>query len=81
VVFVGTHADPIGGRTIWGEIAHQLGVYEKVKEHDEKRRSPGKGVLYKVLGEEPVLILVDELVEYAVKAKDFADQISAFHRS
>jgi len=78
VVFVGTHADPIGGRTIWGEIAHQLGVYEKVKEHDEKRRSPGKGVLYEVLGEEPVLILVDELVEYAVKAKDFADQISVF---
>lgn len=26
----------------------------------------------------PVLILMDELIEYAVKAKDFADQISAF---
>ncbi len=39
VVFVGTHADPIEGRTIWGEIAHQLaclsgkqGVYKKLKE-------------------------------------------------
>ncbi len=85
VVFVGTQADPIKGRTPWGEIAYQLArlsgrqeVYEKVKEHDEKRRSPGKEVLSEILGEEPVLILIDELVEYVVKARDFADQISAF---
>ena len=78
VVFVGTQPDPIGGKTPWGEIAHQLGVYGKVKEHDEKQRSPGKEILNEVLGEGPVLILMDELVEYAVKAKDFADQISAF---
>ena len=78
VVFVGTQADPIKGKTPWGEIAHQLGVYEKVNEHDEKRRSPGKEILNEVLGDDPVLILIDELVEYAVKAKDFADQISAF---
>jgi len=78
VVFVGTQPDPIGGKTPWGEIAHQLGVYRKVKEHDEKQRSPGKEILNEVLGEGPVLILMDELVEYAVKAKDFADQISAF---
>ncbi len=78
VVFVGTQADPIKGRTPWGEIAYQLGVYDKVKEHDEKRRSPGKEVLNEILDDDPVLILVDELVEYVVKAKDFADQISAF---
>jgi len=78
VVFAGTQADPIKGKTPWGEIAHQLGVYEKVKEHDEKRRSPGKEVLNEILGNDPVLILMDELVEYVVKAKDFADQISAF---
>ena len=78
VVFVGTQPDPIKGKTPWGEIASQLGVYNKVKGHDDKRRSPGKEVLSDVLGEDPVLILMDELVEYAVKAKDFADQISAF---
>lgn len=78
VVFVGTKFDPIRGRTPWGEIAHQLGRYELVKEHDERRISPGKDILSKVLGDEPVLILMDELVEYVVKAKDFADQISAF---
>ena len=78
VVFVGTQADPIKGKTPWGEIAHQLGVYKKVKEHDEKRRSPGKEILGEILGDDSVLILMDEVVEYAVKAKDFADQISAF---
>ncbi len=78
VVFVGTQADPIKRKTPWGEIAYQLGVYQKVKEHDEKHRSPGKEVFHEILGEDPVLILMDELVEYAVKAKDFADQISAF---
>ncbi|MGQ9472289.1 MAG: ATP-binding protein [Candidatus Aminicenantales bacterium] len=78
VVFVGTQADPIKGKTPWGEIAHQLGVYDKVKEHDKKRLSPGKDILHEVLGDAPVLILMDEVVEYAVKAKDFADQVSAF---
>ena len=78
VVFVGTQADPLKGRTPWGEIAHQLGVYKLVKEHDEKRLSPGKEVLNEILGETSVLILMDEIVEYVVKAKDFADQISAF---
>jgi len=29
-VFVGTHADPLGGRTPWGEIAYQFGIYEVV---------------------------------------------------
>jgi len=78
VVFVGTKQDPLKGRTPWGEIAYQLGRYDLVKEHDEKRISPGKDVLSKVLGDEPVLILIDELAEYAVKAKDFADQVSVF---
>ncbi|MFN3384771.1 MAG: ATP-binding protein [Archaeoglobaceae archaeon] len=77
-VFVGTHADAIKGRTPWGEIAYQLGRYEVVKEHDEKRRSPGKDKIHEILGNDPVLILIDELVEYAVKAKDFEDQIYAF---
>lgn len=78
VVFVGTRSDPIKGMTPWGEIAHQLGRYDLVKEHDERRRSPGKDLISKVLGDEPVLILMDELVEYSVKARDFADQIAVF---
>jgi len=68
-VFVGTHADAVSGKTPWGEIAFQLGQYDFVKEHDKKRISPGKEVLKKVLhAAGPTLILVDELLEYIVKA-------------
>ena len=68
-VFVGTHADAVSGKTPWGEIAFQLGQYDFVKEHDKKRISPGKEVLKKVLhAAGPTLILIDELLEYIVKA-------------
>ena len=68
VVFVGEYADPLKGRTLWGEIAHQLGCYELVKEHDKKRISPGKDVILKLLSKnKPVLILMDELLHYIVR--------------
>jgi hypothetical protein len=78
-VFVGTVPDVLKGKTPWGEIAEQLGVYELVKEHDEKRITPGREILEKILGKtRPTLILIDELTEYTVKAKEFEDQIFAF---
>ena len=68
-VFVGTHADAVAGRTPWGEIAAQLGQYEVVKEHDRKRVAPGKGLIRKILENAgPTLILIDEILEYIVKA-------------
>lgn len=68
-VFVGTHADAVSGKTPWGEIASQLGQYEIVKEHDKKRIAPGKECLRKVLDASgPTLILMDEILEYIVKA-------------
>jgi hypothetical protein len=67
--FVGTAADPVKGRTPWGEIASQLGCHDVVKEHDEKRVSPGKDRLKEVLTRSgPTLILIDELLAYVVKA-------------
>jgi hypothetical protein len=67
--FVGTEVDAIRGLTPWGEIAKQLGSYSLVEEHDKKRVSPGTGILVKLLEDnKPVLILIDELLEYAVKA-------------
>ncbi|MEW5932261.1 MAG: DUF499 domain-containing protein [Bacillota bacterium] len=67
--FVGTAADPIQGRTPWGEIAHQLGCYEVVREHDVRRVAPGKERLQEMLARSgPTLILIDELLEYIVKA-------------
>ncbi len=67
--FVGTHADPLKGKTPWGSIAHQLGCYDLIKEHDKKRVAPGKEVLSRIFeASGPALILIDELLEYAVKA-------------
>ena len=77
VTFTGTAADPLG-KTPWGEIAQQLGRYELLSEHDRKRRAPGKELLHKILGDEPTLLLMDEVAEYIVKAKDFSDQAIAF---
>lgn len=78
VSFVGTAADALHGRTPWGEIAYQLGAYDLLKEHDQKRRAPGKDLLHQLLEAQPTLILMDEIAEYAVKAKDFRDQVVAF---
>lgn len=58
--------------TLWGEIAYQLGKYITIKRYDkEKRVTPGSevmGNLFTSLGN-PVVILLDELAEYLVKAK------------
>lgn len=67
--FVGTHADPLKGKTPWGSLAQQLGCYALVKEHDKKRVAPGKEVLSEVFrASGPALVLIDELLEYVVKA-------------
>lgn len=76
--FVGTAADPLRGKTPWGELAEQLGVYSLLREHDEKRRAPGKDLLHQMFGDQPTLVLMDEVAEYVVKAHDFAGQVLAF---
>ncbi len=76
--FVGTAGDPLKGKTPWGSLAEDLGSYALLKEHDKKRRAPGKDLLHELLGDKPTLILMDEIAEYAVKARDFGDQVMAF---
>lgn len=55
-------------KTIWGELAWQLGVDESfaiVKEADESGTAPGKTTLTELLaGNSPCIILIDELVRY-----------------
>lgn len=80
VSFVGTAADALHGKTPWGELADQLGRYDLLAAHDQKRRAPGKELLRALLQAQPVLILMDEIAEYAVKAKDFRDQVVAFYQ-
>src|SRR5207247_5442665 len=73
-----TVPDAIRGKAPWGELAGQLGDYALLEEHDRRRRAPGKDLLRRLIGDTPTLILMDEIAEYAVKARDFSDQLMAF---
>ncbi len=90
---VGNALDPAVGldhgevrtRTIWGELAWQLGRYEELREADEDRTAPGSDTLRKVLGDGPALVLIDELARYlevasghVVGKSTLADQTNAF---
>jgi Protein of unknown function (DUF499) len=74
--------------TLWGEIAYQIGGiqgYELLKGSDQKRVSPGTGVLQQLIKDQPTLIVLDEIAQYLRKAKgitvansDLAKQVVAF---
>lgn len=68
-----TKADGTVVRTLWGELAWQLGgkkAYQRIKADDEKATSPGD-VLRELFNEYgPCLILVDEWVAYARQLHD-----------
>jgi len=78
-VVTNTTNDPTQGRTvdgvqiktIWGELAWQLGgreAYEIIGKNDESQTAP-KGLFKKVLEKTaPCLILIDELADYCVAA-------------
>ena len=94
-VFVGTEFDVIAGRggddeplrkTPWGEIAWQLAGkkgFDLLAEHDAKGIAPGGDVLRELLGKEPALILIDELMNYISRARKLGlrDQVLAFLQS
>jgi predicted AAA+ superfamily ATPase len=69
-------ADGTVVRTLWGELAYQLGgkkAYARVQADDEKATSPGD-VLRELFNEYgPCLILVDEWVAYARQLHDQSD--------
>ncbi|MEM9553677.1 MAG: Swt1 family HEPN domain-containing protein [Acidobacteriota bacterium] len=63
-------------RTLWGELAWQLGgreAFERLRADDEKATSPGDVLreLFKDFG--PCLVLIDEWVAYARQLHDEAD--------
>lgn len=76
-VIVGTWTNPLK-TTIWGEIAARLSkatgkpeIYELVRENDEKKISPGVGLLKEIFdAASPCLILIDEIVAYGRKLQD-----------
>jgi predicted AAA+ superfamily ATPase len=61
-------------RTMWGELAWQLGgaeAYERVRAADESGTSPGKDVLADLVAAyAPCVILVDELVRYVAQFEE-----------
>jgi hypothetical protein len=80
-VFVGTEFDSLAGRggddgtprryTPWGELAWQLGPdsFAAVARHDAERKAPGGDVLRAMLPTGPVLILMDELMNYVSRTR------------
>lgn len=63
--------DGVHLRTLWGELAYQLGgkaLYERVRANDESQRVP-QGLFFQILqAASPCLILLDELADYCVGA-------------
>ncbi|MBI4814845.1 MAG: ATP-binding protein [Deltaproteobacteria bacterium] len=92
-IFVGTEFDSITGRggndgtpnrkTPWGEIAFQLGGeagFRLVAEHEAALTAPGGDVIEKILPQGPVLILLDELMNYVSRTRKsgLASQLYTF---
>ena len=91
--FDGENADPVNGRSLgggvlaytpWGEIAHALAGkpgYERVRKSDEQRTAPGAETLRSLFGDQPTLILLDELSVYLRKVSGIPaarGQLTAF---
>ena len=71
-----TKADGTVVRTLWGELAWQLGgkkAYQRIKADDERATNPGDALreLFNEYG--PCLILIDEWVAYARQLHDQGD--------
>jgi hypothetical protein len=66
---------PVRTFTLWGEIAYQIGReagYDLVRKSDEQRTAPGTQVWEKLIGDEPALIMIDEVAAYLRAAKGTA---------
>jgi hypothetical protein len=64
--------------TLWGEIAYQLGReqgYALVRQSDERRVAPGTQVWEKLIGDEPALIMIDEIAQYLRVARGAKFQV------
>jgi hypothetical protein len=62
----GLDTDGIRTYTLWGELGAQLGsaAYDVLKESDEQRTAPGKETLQLAVGDEPTVIIIDEIAQH-----------------
>ncbi|CAN5241144.1 DUF499 domain-containing protein [soil metagenome] len=73
----GIHHGNVTTRTLWGELAWQLGrfgegseaAYARMREADQRLAAPGTQVLEEIVGERPTLIMLDEIARYLRTAK------------
>ena len=71
-----TKADGTVVRTLWGELAWQLGgkaAFARIAKDDEKATSPGDALRELFVAYGPCLILIDEWVAYARQLHDQSD--------
>jgi hypothetical protein len=64
--------------TLWGELAYQLGgrkAYEVVRKSDEQRTAPGTQVWEKLIGDDPSLLMIDEIAYYLRVARGARYQV------
>ena len=85
---VGSDLDPVEGiehdgvrtRTLWGELAWQLGAsrngpdggavaYRHIRKSDEELIAPGTQALERIVGDRPTLIMLDEIARHLRSAK------------
>ncbi|MCF7668420.1 MAG: DUF499 domain-containing protein [Verrucomicrobia bacterium] len=71
--------------TLWGEIAYQIGGEELYRQVDESAgafAAPGKDYFETVFNERKVLLMIDELAQYAARLSaaktDGSEQLAAF---
>ena len=90
----GENSDPANGLTLegglraysfWGEMAYALAGrdgYERIRVSDEKHIAPGTDTIRELFGNEPTLILMDEVSVYLRKVEKafpgLSDQFTAF---
>ena len=63
-------------RTLWGELAYQLGgasAFERIRADDENATNPGHALRELLATHGPCLILIDEWVSYARQLHDESD--------
>lgn len=79
-----TKAGKVLPYTLWGEIALQIGgeeLYKKVLKDVESYAAPGLDYFENVLGDKKLLIMFDELAQYASKLETYnrtSNQLAAF---
>ena len=80
IAFTGENVDPLSGtelddagnraKSLTGHVAYHLGgpeALEQFREHDNRLTDPGAENFRRLIGDQPTLILVDELVQWVEK--------------